>query len=67
MAKKRAGKIKIKYVRSVLGRPGTQRKVIEGLGFRKLNQVVERPDSPETWGMVRKVSHLVQVLEGEES
>jgi large subunit ribosomal protein L30 len=67
MAKKRAAKIKIKYVRSVLGRPGTQRKVIEGLGFRKLNQVVERPDSPETWGMVRKVSHLVQVLEGEES
>ncbi len=67
MAKKRAAKIKIKYVRSVLGRPGTQRKVIEGLGFRKLNQVVECPDSPETWGMVRKVSHLVQVLEGEES
>ena len=67
MAKKRAAKIKIKYVRSVLGRPGTQRKVIEGLGFRKLNQVVERPDSPETWGMVRKVSHLVRVLEGEES
>ncbi len=67
MAKKGAGTVKVKYVRSVLGRPGTQRKIIEGLGFRKLNQIVVRPDTPETWGMVHKVSHLVQVLEGEES
>jgi large subunit ribosomal protein L30 len=67
MAKKSAGTVKIKYVRSVLGRPGAQRKVIEGLGLRKLNQVVERPDTPETWGMVRKVSHLVQVVEGDKS
>lgn len=67
MAKKGAGTFRIKYVRSVLGRPGTQRRVIEGLGFRKLNQVVERPDTPEIRGMVQKVSHLVQVLEGEES
>jgi large subunit ribosomal protein L30 len=67
MTKKGAGVIRIKYVRSIVGRPATQRKVIEGLGLKRLNQVVERPDSPATWGQVRKVSHLVQVLEGDES
>ena len=67
MTKKGDGVIRIKYVRSIVGRPATQRKVIEGLGLKRLNQVVERPDSPATWGQVRKVSHLVKVLEGDES
>lgn len=66
MAKKKAPMLKIKYVRSAIGRPGTQKKVIEGLGFRKLNQVVERPDTPQIRGMVFKVRHLVEVIEGEE-
>lgn len=61
------GTVKIKYVRSIVGRPFPQRKVIEGLGLRRLNQIVERPDTPATWGQIRKVSHLVQVVEGEES
>jgi len=67
MTKKGTGVIRIKYVRSVVGRPATQRRVVQGLGLRRLNQVVERPDTPATWGQVRKVSHLVQVIEGDES
>ncbi len=67
MAKSETARLRIKYVRSVIGRPGPQRKVIEGLGFRKLNQVVERPDTPEVRGMINKVSHLVEVVEGESS
>ncbi|GAB4244688.1 MAG: 50S ribosomal protein L30 [Acidobacteriota bacterium] len=67
MAKKQVKTIRLKYVRSVIGRPEAQRKIIQGLGFRKLNQVVERLDTPEIRGMVRKVPHLVQILEGEES
>ena len=66
MAKKE-DKLRIKYVRSIIGRPEPQRQAIRGLGFRKLHQVVERPDTPEVRGLINKVSHLVEVLEGEES
>ena len=55
--------IKIKYVRSVIGRPAAQRKVLKGLGLSKLNQFVERIDTPEIRGMIIKVSHLVKVVE----
>ena len=66
MAKKQSSKkLRIKYVRSTIGRPDAQERVIKGLGFRKLNQVVERPDTPEIRGMINKVQHLVEVVEGE--
>ncbi|UCF38086.1 MAG: 50S ribosomal protein L30 [Acidobacteriota bacterium] len=65
MAKKKTPTLKIKYVRSTIGRPEAQKKVVLGLGLRKLNQVVERPDTPEIRGMVTKVRHLVEVVEGE--
>jgi len=65
MAKKNTKTLKIKYVRSMIGRPEVQKKVVRGLGFRKLNQVVERPDTPEVRGMVNKISHLVEIVEGE--
>lgn len=55
--------LKIKYVRSSIGRPEKHKAVIRGLGFRKLNQVVERPDTPEIRGMIHKVGHLLEVLE----
>ena len=67
MAKKKNNMLKIEYFRSAAGRPGNQKKVVQGLGFRKLNQVVERPDTPEIRGMVTKVRHLVRIIEGEES
>jgi large subunit ribosomal protein L30 len=34
---------------------------VRGLGLRKINHTVERPDNAATWGMVRKVPHLVEV------
>jgi len=57
------GKIKIKLVRSPICTPAKQRAVVRGLGLRKLNQVVERPDTPVFRGMVNKVPHLLQVVE----
>ncbi len=66
MAKKKKT-VHIKYVRSAVGRPRPQREVIRGLGFSRLNQVVEREDTPAVRGMIRKVSHLVEVLEGDKS
>jgi len=57
------GTIKIKLVRSPICTPEKQKRVVKGLGLRKLNQVVERPDSPEFRGMVKKVPHLLEVVE----
>lgn len=66
MAKKgkKQGTLQLKYVRSVIGREARQRKVIRGLGFTRLNQVIERVDTPEIRGMVAKVAHLVSIVSG---
>jgi large subunit ribosomal protein L30 len=60
--KKASGKIRIKYVRSSIGAPEKHKRVVKGLGFTKLNQVVEREDSPSIRGMVNKVPHLVEIV-----
>jgi large subunit ribosomal protein L30 len=58
-----AGKIRIKQIRSGIGFAEKQKQVLKGLGFRRLQQVVERPDTPSIRGMVNKVRHLVEVVE----
>jgi large subunit ribosomal protein L30 len=58
-----AGMIRIKLVRSPISTPETHKRVVKGLGLRKLNQVVERPDTPAFRGMVKKVPHLLVVVE----
>ena len=57
------GTIKIKLYRSPICTPEKHKRVVRGLGLRKVNQVVERPDSPEFRGMVNKVPHLLKVVE----
>ena len=61
---KTAGTIHLKYVRSVICAPVKQKLVGKGLGFTRLNQVIERPDTPAIRGMVKKVPHLVAIVEG---
>ena len=61
MAKKKTTTLKIKWVRSFIGCPRGMRQTIRGLGFRRMQQVVERPDTPAIRGMIGKVRHLVQV------
>ena len=56
-------KIPLKYVRSAIATPEKHKVVIKGLGFRRLNQVIEREDSPSIRGMVAKVPHLVEIVE----
>jgi large subunit ribosomal protein L30 len=58
-----AGTIKIKLVRSPICTPQKHKNVVKGLGLRKLNQVVERPDSPVFRGMVKKVPHLLSIVD----
>ena len=55
-------KIRIRLKRSPICCPEKHKRVVKGLGFRKLNQVVERPDNPSTWGMIHKIPHLVEVV-----
>ena len=57
--------IRIKFVRSRIGSPEKHRKVLDGLGFKKLNQILTRKDTPEIRGMIAKIPHLVQVLDDE--
>jgi len=57
-----SGKIHLKWVRSAICAPTKQKKVVKGLGFTRLNQVVERPDTPAIRGMVAKVPHLVEIV-----
>jgi large subunit ribosomal protein L30 len=57
-----AGTIKIKLVRSPICAPEKHKVVVHGLGLRKINQVVERPDTAAVRGMVAKVPHLVAVV-----
>jgi len=57
------GKVQLKWVRSAICAPQKQKLVIKGLGFTRLNQVIERPDTPAIRGMVAKVPHLVEVLD----
>ncbi len=60
MEKKR---VKIKWVKSTIGRSYKQKRTIRALGLTKLNQVVEKEFTPQIEGMIKKVSHLVKVEE----
>jgi large subunit ribosomal protein L30 len=55
--------IKIKQVKSRNNRPVDQKRTLDALGLNKIGKVVEREDSPSLRGMVRKVAHLVQVID----
>jgi large subunit ribosomal protein L30 len=61
-AAKATGKIKVKMIGSVIGCPDKQRATVRGLGLRRMHQVVERLDTPEIRGMVKKVPHLVAIV-----
>ncbi len=54
--------IKIRLKRSTIGAPSKLKKVVRGLGLRRIDQTVERPDGPATRGMVAKVPHLVEIV-----
>ena len=56
-------KIRIKYVRSKIATPQKHKRVVKGLGFTRLYQVIEREDTPSIRGMIAKIPHLVQVVE----
>jgi large subunit ribosomal protein L30 len=56
-------KIRIQYYRSAIATPVKHKLVVKGLGFTRLNQIVERVDTDAVRGMVKAVPHLVRILE----
>jgi len=55
--------LRITLKRSIIGRPGKHRRVVQSLGLRKLNSEVVLRDTPQVRGMIQKVSHLLEVEE----
>ena len=55
--------IKIKQIKSKIGYPVDQNRTLQALGLHKISQVVEVEDTPSIRGMIRKVRHLVTVVE----
>jgi large subunit ribosomal protein L30 len=58
--------LKVKMVKSEIGRPENQRKILRGMGLNKLNSTVNLSDTPQIRGMINKVIHLVSVEESKE-
>ena len=55
--------IKIKQIKSKIGYPVDQKRTLQSLSLRRISQVVEVEDTPSIRGMIRKVHHLVTVVE----
>ncbi len=56
-------KVRIKQVRSAINKPVDQKRTVQALGLRKLNQVVEHEATPQILGMIKKIKHLLEVEE----
>ena len=56
-------KVKVTLKKSLIGHPETQRRTVRSLGLRKVNSVVELPDTPAVRGQLHKVEHLISVEE----
>jgi large subunit ribosomal protein L30 len=54
--------MRLEYYRSKISTPEKHKRVIKGLGFTRLNQIVEREDTPSVRGMVNAVPHLVRIV-----
>ncbi len=66
MAKKEEtgkGTLKIQYYKSVIGYSKKQKAMVKSLGLTKLNQIVEKPDDASMRGVVKKIPHILRVVE----
>jgi large subunit ribosomal protein L30 len=61
--KSKAKTLKVTQVKSVVGRPQTQRATVRALGLKRINDTAEHVDTPALRGMIFKVQHLVKVEE----
>jgi large subunit ribosomal protein L30 len=56
-------KIEIKLLKSPIGNSKKQKRILDSLGLRKINQIITHENSPEITGMINKVKHLVKTIQ----
>ncbi len=56
-------KLQVTLVKSPIGRPQKHKKIVAGLGLKKLNMTVEHNDTPEVRGMIAKISHMLNIAQ----
>jgi large subunit ribosomal protein L30 len=56
-------KLKITQIKSKIGSTQRQKKNLEALGIKRINHTVEKTDTPQIRGMIKKVEHLIKVEE----
>ncbi|MBN1582599.1 MAG: 50S ribosomal protein L30 [Anaerolineae bacterium] len=56
-------KLRVEYVKSIIGSSQRQRRTLQALGLKRLGDVIEVENTPTMWGMLNKLSHLIQVQE----
>jgi large subunit ribosomal protein L30 len=54
--------LKVKLIKSTIGAIKNHKLIVASLGFKKLNQTIERPDNPCIRGQIRKIKHMVEVI-----
>jgi len=59
---KSSNTLRVKLIKSAIGRSAKQRKVLKGLNLNRLNKMVNLKDTREIRGMIEKVSHLVEII-----
>ncbi|HEY4543586.1 MAG TPA: 50S ribosomal protein L30 [Tissierellaceae bacterium] len=55
--------IKIKLIKSPIGKPEAHKKTVKALGFKKVGSVIEKQDTPQIRGMIEQVKHMVEIVE----
>lgn len=55
--------IKIKLIKSPIGRTAKQKNTVQALGFKKVNQVLEKADTPQIRGMINRISYMVKLVD----
>lgn len=58
-----SAKLQITLVKSTIGKPKKHRDIVAGLGLKKLNKTIEIADTPQTRGMIAKISHMLTIAQ----
>ncbi len=58
-----SAKLQVTLVKSTIGKPKKHRDIVAGLGLKKLNKTVEIVDTPQTRGMIAKISHMLTIAQ----
>jgi large subunit ribosomal protein L30 len=56
-------KLQVTLVKSTIGKPKKHRDIVAGLGLKKLNKTIEIVDTPQTRGMIAKISHMLTIAQ----